>query len=110
MNGFLIRRNENNLTLFSSMIIDMVINATRRGVLSIDYNILIIIRDNPGDVIYIDNEELYEKVSNLINNSEYKLIDAMFNTIKEYENEIHRDSQIKRITDALPKSLDSVDE
>lgn len=50
---------------------------------------------NKADIIYIDDENLFKKITQLIKTDNKELVKSMFNTIKEFENENEKNKKIE---------------
>ena len=51
---------------------------------------------NKDDMIYIDDEDLFKKITQLMKTDNKELVELMLNTIKEFENENEKNKRIER--------------
>jgi hypothetical protein len=51
---------------------------------------------NRDDIIYINDEDLFKKITQLIESDNRDLVKSMLNTIKEFENENEKNKRIEK--------------
>jgi hypothetical protein len=74
----------------------MIISNKNKNLYSEGKKILNIILLNKDNIIYINDEDLFKKIKQLMATNNKELVKSMFNTIKEFENKNERNKRIEK--------------
>ncbi len=95
--GFIINNTTYDLIIIPNNYIELMIIANKnKNLFSHGKSILNTILLNKDDMIYIDDEDLFKKITQLMKTDNKELVELMLNTIKEFENENEKNKRIER--------------
>ena len=91
-----------DLIIIPNYFIELMIIANKaKNLYRIGSEVLNAILLNKDDIIYIDDENLFKKIKQLIETDNKELVKSMLNTIKEFENENEKNKRIKRFKEFI---------
>lgn len=87
-----------DLIIIPNYYIELMIIANKaKNLYCLGSEILNAILLNEDDIIYIDDEDLFKKITQLIETDNKELVNSMLNTIKEFENENEKNKRIEKL-------------
>ena len=85
-----------DLIIIPNYYIELMIIANKvKNLYCLGLEVLNAILLNEDDIIYIDDEDLFKKITQLIETDNKELVNSMLNTIKEFENENEKNKRIE---------------
>ena len=86
-----------DLIIIPNYYIELMIIANKaKNLYCLGIEVLNAILLNEDDIIYINDEDLFKKITQLIESDNRDLVKSMLNTIKEFENENEKNKRIEK--------------